>query len=171
MQNILTLRKTGVLNYKTARAVLAQALILSAALVLPSVCHYFNLPVTKFVPMHWPVLLAGLVYGWRSGLMLGVGAPVISFLISGMPGGALLPIMALELAAYGFAAGFAKEKLNFNSVFAIICALACGKLIYIGAALIINGSFSLIFIKNAALAMVFQIALLPVLADTWINRK
>jgi hypothetical protein len=52
MQNILTSKNTGVLNYKTAPAVLMQALILGAALILPSVCHYFNLSVSAFVPIH-----------------------------------------------------------------------------------------------------------------------
>ncbi|MDR1123874.1 MAG: ECF transporter S component [Elusimicrobiota bacterium] len=171
MQNILTLRNTGVLNYKTARAVLAQTLILAAALVLPSVCHYFKLSVSAFVPMHWPILFAGLIYGRKSGLMLGIAAPVISFLISGMPAGAMLPIMILELATYGFIAGFAKEKLNLNSLFAVICALFCGKLVYIGAALMINNSFSLAFVKNAAFIIILQIILLPFLADAWISKK
>ena len=171
MQNILTLKNTGVLDYKTTKAVLVQIIILAATLILPYICHYLNLSVSSFVPMHWPVLFAGLLYGRKSGLLLGTAAPCVSFLISGMPSGAILPIMVLEMGAYGFIAGFAKEKLNFNSLFAVFLALFCGKIVYIAAAFLINNSFSLLFIKNAALAIFLQVALLPVLADKWINKK
>ena len=52
-----------------------------------------GLPVRQLLPMHWPAILAGLVYGWRSGAVIGAASPIVSYLISGMPRPAVLPSM------------------------------------------------------------------------------
>ncbi|MDR0734866.1 MAG: ECF transporter S component [Elusimicrobiota bacterium] len=172
MENIIALASnTKVLNYKTPRAALMQTGLLAAALVLPSFCHYLSLPVAALVPMHWPVLLAGLVYGWRSGLMLGLAAPLISFLISGMPAGVMLPVMLCELSAYGFFAGICREKLRFNFFPSVVCALVAGKVFYVLAMLAAANTFSLAFLQTGIFAFVAQIVFLPAAAAGWTNSK
>src|SRR5690349_24292031 len=85
-------------------ALTIQILLLAlAAVVLPATAHAIGLPVRSILPMHWPVLLAGLIFGWRAGLGIGVLAPLASFLVSGMPVPHILPSMTLELGAYGLA--------------------------------------------------------------------
>ena len=84
------------------RAVSAQmALLLAAAFVLPALAHAAGVPGRVWLPMHWPVIFAGLCYGWRSGALIGLAAPGVSFLLSGMPPAVVLPGMTAELAAYG----------------------------------------------------------------------
>ncbi|MCL2888346.1 MAG: ECF transporter S component [Elusimicrobia bacterium] len=160
MQNILTL-KNNTLNWTEKRAVFFQALLLIAALALPSVCHMLNLPVNKILPMHWPVLLAGLVYGWRSGLLLGVAAPLISFGLSGMPEGTMLGIMVCELAVYGFAAGIFAEKFKLNYFVSVTAALICGKILFA----VLSGGAG--FLSAGVYAFLTQIVILPVLAYRW----
>ncbi len=58
-----------------------------------------------FSPIHLPVLLCGLVCGWGYGAVCGVLGPVLSFLISSMPGAARLPYMIPELVVYGVMTG------------------------------------------------------------------
>ena len=60
------------------RALLFQALLIVAAVVLPAVAHLSGAPVRILLPMHWPVLLAGLVYGWRGGGAVGLADPSAS---------------------------------------------------------------------------------------------
>lgn len=171
MQKTIFLRNTEVLNYKTPKAVIIQSLILAAALVLPALCHYLALPVTKFVPMHWPILFAGLLYGRKSGFLLGLAAPLISFMISGMPAGHMLPIMSAELAAYGFFSGFFKEQFKLSSFISLILALVCGKALYMLTAFALGGGISFAFMKNALPAVLAQIIILPLLADKCASKK
>ena len=75
-----------------ARAVSAQVvLLLAAAWVLPALAHWAGVPGRVWLPMHWPVIFAGLCYGWRSGALIGLAAPGASYLLSGMPPAAVLP--------------------------------------------------------------------------------
>ncbi len=65
-----------------------------------------------FLPMHLPVLIAGLLLGPVSGIAVGVLTPLLSFCISGMPPFSNLFFMVFELAAYGFFSGlFYRKKL------------------------------------------------------------
>ncbi len=58
-----------------------------------------------FLPMHFGVLIAGLLSGPVVGLVTGIVSPIISNMMSGMPTTAMLPLMIIELAGYGLAAG------------------------------------------------------------------
>jgi len=160
MQNILTL-KNNTLKWTEKRAAVFQTLLLVAALALPPMCHMLNLPVNKIQPMHWPILLAGLVYGWRSGLLLGAAAPLISFGISGMPSGAELVFMTAELAVYGFIAGLCAEKFKINYFGSVVIALICGKILF---AFLSGGTA---FLSAGIYAYAAQIILLPAAAYLW----
>ena len=57
-------------------------------------------------PMHIPVLLCGMLCGGIYGAIVGFIAPILRFMLFGMP--PIFPIgiaMAFELAAYGMASG------------------------------------------------------------------
>ncbi len=59
------------------------------------------------LPMHIPVLLCGLICGWKYGILVGFILPLLRHTIFGMP--ILFPTgiaMAFELATYGFVIGF-----------------------------------------------------------------
>lgn len=65
-----------------------------------------------FLPMHLPIILAGLLVGPYAAGAAGMLSPLISFALTGMPAPAMLPFMMIELAAYGICAGlFRNVKL------------------------------------------------------------
>ena len=61
------------------------------------------------MPMHLPIILVGLLAGPYAGAVAGLFGPLVSFMISGMPGIAMLPFMMIELCAYGLCAGMLRN--------------------------------------------------------------
>ena len=109
----------------------AQLAFIVAAVGLPALMHMTGAPVRWLLPMHWPVLLAGILYGWRGGLLIGALSPASNWLITGFPLPPVLPAMTLELATYGLVAGLLREKLNWNGFSATAGALVAGRLVFI----------------------------------------
>ena len=150
-------------------------LVLCAAWLLPAAIHTLGLPVRQLLPMHWPAILAGLVYGWRSGAVIGAASPIVSYLISGMPRPAVLPSMTLELAAYGFIAGYFVEVLQRGRLQAALASVIGGRVVFL-AVMVFTGAIttSLPAYLQAAmvpglLAALAQVVLLPPLANAWVN--
>ncbi len=81
------------------------AVCMALCVVLPMAFHAIPNAGTLLSPMHLPVLLCGLVCGWPFGLLCGLAGPLLSSLITGMPGPAYLPSMMIELAVYGLVSG------------------------------------------------------------------
>ena len=161
------------LSMKTTKAILGQCLFLTLALVIPTITHRLGLNYLVAQPMHWMILFAGLTYGSFSGLILGALIPVVSFIISGMPVPAALPLMIPELAVYGFVTGLLKPKLTgFGSVAA---GLIAGKIVYL-ALIALTGKLNLPvmeFVQKTwtpgLIAIILQIALLPVVSGLYIK--
>jgi riboflavin transporter FmnP len=81
------------------------ALFVALCVVLPFAFHSVPNAGSVFLPMHIPVLLAGIILGWPFGLVCGVLGPVLSSLLTGMPPVAILPGMVCEVAVYGSVSG------------------------------------------------------------------
>lgn len=81
------------------------SICVALCVVLPVAFHAIPGGGNLFSPMHIPVLLCGLVCGGGFGLLCGAVGPVVSALVTGMPGPAYLPAMVVELSLYGLAAG------------------------------------------------------------------
>jgi niacin transporter len=152
-------------------------LLVASALLLPAVAHLMEIPVRILLPMHWPVILAGLCYGWRSGLLVGLASPAVSYLLSGMPPPAILAAMTLELAAYGFLAGFFCETVRLGRWPATALALIGGRLLFVAAATA-SGAIAgpiLEYLKAALVpglpAALAQLLLLPPIAGWWVGRE
>lgn len=153
-----------------------QTLLIGAAVVLPFLAHVSGAPVRFLLPMHWPVLLAGLVYGWRSGALAGLLAPLTSYCFSGFPLPDVLPSMTLELIAYGFLAGILREGRH-NPFLAAAAAVLGGRIVFVVAALVTHtgvtdpmGYFPAALLPGL-LAGAGQVILLPLLAEWWISRE
>lgn len=153
------------------------ALLIAAAFVLPTLAHTAGLPVRLLLPMHWPVILAGLCYGWRSGAIVGMAAPTVSFLLSGHPAPLVLPAMTVELGAYGLLAGLAFQHLGVGRRMATLLAGAGGRLVFV-ATMLLTGAIdgALVPYLQAALmpglvALVAQVLLLAPLAAWWVRRE
>jgi len=120
---------------ETEKIVLA-GLFIAIGSILPSLFHAAGLG--KIVsPMHFPVLIAGIVLGWKYGLGVGIVTPIITSLMFTMP--PLVPIaygMSFELAAYGAVIGLVYKYLKifktdiYNVFFALIIAMILGRIVY-----------------------------------------
>lgn len=104
------------------------ALFVAAGIILPIFFHFSGLGGPAFLPMHIPVLLAGLLLSWREGLIVGILTPLLSSLMTGMPPMVRLPLMTLELALYGFAGGLLYNRLRFKLYPSLVGAMVAGRL-------------------------------------------
>jgi len=119
---------------KTKRIVIA-GLCVALGVVLPVMVHSIPNAGNILLPMHIPVLLCGLICGPWYGLASGILTPVISSLVSGMPGPAYLPPMMAELAAYGLISGLCIRLIKGKSQTArvyvsLITAMIAGRIAY-----------------------------------------
>lgn len=153
------------------------AFLATAAFLLPALAHLTGLPTRVLLPMHWPVILAGLCYGWRSGLAIGLAAPSVSFLVSGMPPVFILPAMTVELAAYGLLAGFARQNLRLNTFASAAISLIGGRVVFL-ATIFAFGTITTglgTYLQTSMLpgipAALAQLILLPLAARWWVHRN
>lgn len=116
-----------ILTFSEAKYYIFSSVFVALAVFVPWLTHQFHIAGPKFVPMHFFVLIAGFLFGWRAGMMTGVISPMLSYGITHMPPIAILPETMLELAAYGFAVGVLREK-NFNILTALLSAMILGRL-------------------------------------------
>lgn len=85
-------------------------------------------------PMHIPVLLCGILCGGVYGGIIGFIAPLLRFMLFGMP--PIFPIgiaMAFELAAYGLAAGILYRLLPKKTIHiysSLIGAMLIGRIVW-----------------------------------------
>ena len=131
---------------ETNRLVLAGMFVAMGILLPMFTAHAFGAgPV--FLPMHIPVLLAGLTIGAKWGLIVGVVTPLLSSLLTGMPATfPMLPIMMGELGTYGMISGLAFNKVNNSKIVAktyisMIIAMSSGRIVYgiiLSALIILN---------------------------------
>lgn len=96
--------------------VIATIAAIVGAVAVPQIFHLFGVVSglgtalgEAFLPMHLPIILVGLLAGPYAGAVAGLFGPLVSFMISGMPGIAMLPFMMIELCAYGLCAGMLRN--------------------------------------------------------------
>jgi len=150
-------------------------LFLAMGIVLPMFAHLLGLG-NNILPMHIPVLLCGFVCGWPFGLIVGFITPLINSLLTGMP--PLFPVavaMSLELATYGFMAGFLYKILPKKNLFvylALVVSMIFGRIIWGAAMLLILGIGGKTFtwaafiggsVIGAVPGIIIQIILIPIL--------
>jgi riboflavin transporter FmnP len=157
------------------------ALYLALAVLLPIGFHAFGLGGRVFLPMHIPVLLAGFLMGPVGGVVVGLLAPLLSYLTTGMPPTYAVPLMSMELPMYGLVAGLAYRKLHLNVYIALVAAMLVGRLMF-GVGLFFLGLFmdmpytaSAFFASGGALwsglpGIAVQIAIIPIVVAA-LNRK
>ena len=119
----------AVLKYTDIRSYVFTAAFILLSVSVPWVFHQFHLAGPTFLPMHIFVLTAGLLFGWRAGLVVGLFTPLTSYTLSGMPGLLILPQVVIELTAYGLIAGILREKLNLRVMWSLLGAMVIGRLV------------------------------------------
>lgn len=150
------------MNQKTKKLTLS-GVCLALCLVLPFLTGQIPEIGSALSPMHIPVLLCGFLCGWQYGLVVGLIAPVLRFLLFQMP--PLFPTgtaMAFELAAYGVATGILYRKLpkkNINLYISLIGAMLIGRIVWGCVQLILSGITQNPFTWQAFLAGAFVTAI------------
>lgn len=156
------------------------ALFLALALILPFLTGQIPEIGSMLCPMHLPVLLAGFVCGGPVAAVVGFAAPLLRFLMFGMP--PIYPMgisMAFELLTYGLVSGVMYrhvfKKRNPVSVYvSLITAMAAGRVVWGVARLVLAGiggqagSFTFAaFIAGAVTTaipgIIVQLVLIPVI--------
>lgn len=120
------------------------------------------------LPMHLPIILAGLLVGPYAAGIAGLGSPLIAFCLTGMPTAAMLPFMMIELAAYGICAG-ALRSVRIPDIAKVFTVQVTGRLIRAAAILIgfycfdsaINPTVILTSIKIGLIGLVLQLVIIP----------
>jgi len=117
-----------VLKYTDIRSYLITFVFILLSVTVPWIFHQFQLAGATFLPMHIFVLLAGFLFGWRAGLIVGICTPLASYVISGMPLLAVLPQVTIELTVYGLIAGLLNEKFDLRIIWSLLGAMLAGRI-------------------------------------------
>lgn len=117
---------------KDLKKIILAALYIALGLVLPFVFHAVPSGGTIFLPMHIPVILAGLTIGVLYSVLVGLLTPILSFFLTNMPTSVVLPGMTLELITYALACSLLikviKTKYSYLNVYlTLIIAMLLGR--------------------------------------------
>jgi LytS/YehU family sensor histidine kinase len=113
-------------NY--GKRIVIAGLLLAISVIIPYIFHTSGIAGTVFLPMHIPVLLGGFLLPPHLAFLLGVLAPILNSLVSGMP--PLFPmaiIMMVELGFYGLITSLLYRKLRVPSILTLLISMAVGR--------------------------------------------
>lgn len=121
---------------KTTKFLIRCSLFCALGVLFPMIFHLFGaVSGQTFLPMHIPVLIAGLVTSAPCGLIVGVLSPFLSCLLTEMPSFFKMPFMCIELGVYGLTSGlfmklFGKRVKSETAriYLSLVCAQICGRL-------------------------------------------
>lgn len=154
----------------------SSALCLGLCLVLPLLTGQIQQIGNMLLPMHIPVLLCGFLCGPLWGAVVGFIAPLLRYLIFGMP--VIFPMgisMAFELGTYGLVSGLLYRLLpqKTSSIYlSLLGAMVSGRLVWGGVRFLLAGltntsfPFSMFIagaITEAIPGIVIQLILIPVI--------
>ena len=159
------------------------AVFIAMCVILPMAFHSVGLGST-FAPMHIPVLMCGLVCGGGYGLLCGMIGPVLSSVLTGMPGTAMLVSMVPELMTYGLVTGLLMGKVKTGKLYAdlYIClgtAMILGRvvagiakmLLYMGGEGYSIGVWISAHFVTAAPGIICHLVVIPILVSTLMRAK
>ncbi len=165
---------------------LATIIAIVAAVTLPQLFHTLGAVSglgtalgETFLPMHLPIILVGLLAGPYAGVIAGAIAPLLSFAVTGMPTGLMLPFIMIELATYGLSAGLLRNTKvpTFGKVVVsqlagrVIRAIAILLAVYVLGNQMLNIAIIWKSIITGLPGILFQWTLLPLLMFWIDNRK
>lgn len=120
------------------------AMFLAAGLLLPLLTAQIKQIGSMLLPMHIPVIMCGLICGWKYGLGVGFVTPLLRSLIFSRP--VIYPdaiAMAFELATYGFVVGLLYGRSRWKCIVSLyrsmIIAMLAGRVVWGAAQVILCG--------------------------------
>lgn len=116
------------------KALVVTAMLIALCVVLPIAFHSIPRAGSILLPMHIPVLLAGLICGWKFGLVAGISGPLLSSMLTGMPPTGIVPIMMIELGTYGLVSGLVLQfvrtkRASFDLYISLVSAMLVGRVV------------------------------------------
>ena len=158
------------------------AMLIAAGIVLPVVFHMIPAGVAArtLLPMHIPILLAGLIVGPFYGFFAGLITPLLSSMTTGMPApGLTVYRMMVELSVYGMVAGFAMryirtKRMTVDMYVSLIIAMIIGRVAagFFGAIVLFGGgTFALSvwvagYFTTSVPGIVIQLIIIPTIVIT-----
>lgn len=131
----MKIKETEKLNSKVTKMVFS-GLLIALGILLPQAFHVFGTAGGgTFLPIHLPILMAGLLLGPYYGGVVGLVVPILSSMLTGMPPVPKAYFMIVELVAYGVVTGIVIRKANVY--ISLIAAMLAGRLLY-GLALVVG---------------------------------
>lgn len=129
---------------KSIRTLVLAAFMLALCLILPFFTGQIPQIGSMLLPMHLPVLLCGLLCGWQYGAAVGFVAPLLRYVLFGMP--RIYPTgiaMAFELATYGLVIGLLYSRSRWKCIFALyrslLIAMVVGRIVWGAAEVVLLG--------------------------------
>ncbi len=126
IENILAGKNLTKERKLTLKALISVILV-AAATVLPQIVHAFAGAQggAKLLPMYLPVALGACILGVKWGALVGVSAPLVSFMLTSlfgnaMPAAARVPFMVAELAVLALVCGAFSKKICENNALAFV---------------------------------------------------
>ena len=158
------------------------AVCVALCVVLPIAFHAIPDGGSVFLPMHIPVLICGLVCSWPYGLICGLMGPLLSSVLTGMPGAAYLPAMMVECGTYGAVSGlmlkFVRTGKSYPDLYiALVTAMLAGRVVSgIAKALIFSPGMAMSAWVTASFVtalpgIAIQLVLLPAVVSTLMRAK
>ena len=152
------------------------AMFMAIGLVLPFLTGQIKTIGRMLLPMHFPVMLCGLICGWHYGALVGFTLPILRSVIFTMP--VFYPTalaMAFELMTYGLVISLCYSVLPKRTVHlyaSLIIAMVAGRVVWGGVTAILLGATGSaltwkVFISgsllNAFPGIILQILIIPAL--------
>ena len=116
-------------GFRDAHFLAYTALLIALGVLLPMIFHQIGIAGKVFLPMHFPVIIAGFLLGPLSGVLVGFFSPALSFLLTGMPPFPLVLAMVPELMTYGTVSGWLHERLELDVWIALPVAIVTGRVV------------------------------------------
>ena len=163
------------MKHFSIRNMVLAAMCLALCLVLPFLTGQIPEIGSKLSPMHIPVLLCGFICGPVFGAIVGFIAPLLRFVIFGMPPFPMCVPMAFELCTYGLVSGLvwkAGRKTTAHIYRALLVAMIAGRIVWGIVTAILLGMGESPFtwaafwaggFANAVPGIVLQLILIPLL--------
>jgi niacin transporter len=118
---------------KNTRTIAMMGLLIAVGCILPVFARMIPNGGVILSPMHISPLLAGLVLGPLPGMIVGLVCPLLNAVMFGMPQGASLMAMCIELPVYGLITGALMDLFHdrhdvCHVYLALIAAMICGRI-------------------------------------------
>ena len=117
------------MKQQTLRKMIYSGLLVAVGVLFPQLFHIFGSQAGQaFLPMHIPVILAGILTGPVWGAGAAVLIPLLSSLMTGMPAVPMLYFMLFELLTYAVVSGLLSKRLPIYLTLA--GTIICGRVVY-----------------------------------------